>query len=144
MTTEVFTLAAEALASGRRSVTRLVSLSQAKAIARGLVPYLALNIEAALFDDLGVTIHNLEVVDVTWHAHTGHPAEPLQRVPWQPGTPLPDSTLFATCTVSAPLHGGGYVAPEGPNVTALPQVGGVLTVKQPRSESGVSPSTPGT
>jgi len=27
-------------------------------------------------------------------------------VPWQPGTPLPDSTLFATCTVSAPLHNG--------------------------------------
>jgi len=37
-----------------------------------------------------------------------------------------------------------HVAPDAPNVTALPQVGGVLTVKQPRSESGVSPSTPGT
>lgn len=90
-------------ATARRSATRIVDIHAARAIARGRLPYLAAQVEAGLLDDLHLG-RDAERVEITWTAHTGQPPEPAERLTWQPGTPLPDHTQFASCTVSAPLQ----------------------------------------
>lgn len=37
---------------------------------------------------------------ITWSATTGQPSGPTARHTWCPGTPLPDRTLFVTCTAT--------------------------------------------
>jgi hypothetical protein len=103
MTAEALAIAAEHLANNRRSIVRLVALSTAKAIARGRVPHLATDIEAALLHDLRVYPWD-DGVEIAWRAHCGQPGRDLERLPWCPGTPLPDHAQFATCTASAPLQ----------------------------------------
>ena len=110
-----FAFAAQALASSRKSATHVVSThATARALARGHCPWLAADIEATLLDDLNVA-RDGEGVEITWHAHqrlinpdeqrslTGQPRDNIARLSWCPGTPLPDRTLYVTCTATAPL-----------------------------------------
>lgn len=96
--------AAEQLRANRRSVSCALDLNTARAIARGRVPYLASNIELALLDEVGANADTVDDVEITWTAHAGQPPGMIERLPWCPGTPLPDQTLFVSCTVSAPLQ----------------------------------------
>ena len=101
-TAEAYALAVEHLKSSRRSVVRVVDLHRAKAIARGLVPYVADQVEASLLDDLNRRRDDADV-EIVWRAHVGQPGESVARLTWCPGTVLPDRTLFVSCTASAPL-----------------------------------------
>lgn len=135
-TAAALAVAAEQLRADRRSAVREIHLSLARAIARGRMPCLAAGVEETLLRELGASPG--EDVEVTWTAHLGQ----SERVPWSPGTPLPDHALFVSCSVSAPLQEVDPLAREAQNVTAFPQVDDVLTVKQPWPDGDVSPDEP--
>lgn len=99
---EAFAMATAHLASSRRSVIRVVNGPLAQALARGLVPHVAMSIEAGLRDDLG-RLDGDPAVEIVWTAHAGQPHVAIERLSWCPGTPLPDQTLFVSCMASAPL-----------------------------------------
>lgn len=103
-TAAALALVAEQQLAGRRAAVREIDLDTARAIARGRVPYIASDIETSLLDEVEVNIDTIEDVEITWTAHTGQPPGMIERLPWYPGTPLPDQTQFASCTVSAPLQ----------------------------------------
>ena len=101
---EALALAAHHLTSSRRSVVRVIDLHTARAIARGRVPYLARNIEAALLDSIGIRLAEADDAEITWAAHARATTGTVERHSWCPGEPLPDHTAHVTCTATAPLQ----------------------------------------
>lgn len=74
-----------------------IDLHAARAIARGRVPHLHRDIEDTLRAQL-----DGEQVEITWTVPARQPTGSIERLTWQPGTPLPNHTLHATCTATTP------------------------------------------
>ena len=104
---EALALAADHLATSRRSVVRVINLHVARALARGHTPWLRDTIETGMHDLIDRPVGDPDV-EIVWTAHCdqtgGQPPRQITRLTWCPGEPLPDHTLFLSCTASAPLQ----------------------------------------
>ena len=65
---------------------------------------MALTIEAALLDSIGIRLAEADDAEITWAAHTRATTGTVERHSWCPGEPLPDHTAHVTCTATAPLQ----------------------------------------